>query len=71
MPEKQKSKRGLNVTLGLLGVLLAGIEIGKHTQSQDIVSAITMAGASIATLLSGNIDAFLSYLPKKKETPPE
>jgi hypothetical protein len=71
MANKQHAKRGLNVTLGVLGVLLAGIEIGKHTQNHDITAALTMACASIATLLSGNIETFLSYLPKKKDKNPE
>lgn len=46
-----------NVILGLLGVLLAGIEIGKTAASGDYGSAYTLTFGAIAALVSGNVSA--------------
>lgn len=46
-----------NVVLGLLGVLLAGIEIGKTAASGDYGSAYTLTFGAIAALVSGNVSA--------------
>lgn len=51
---------GANVTLGLLGVLLVGIEIGKNAQAGDTVGAYTLAIAAISSLASGNVGNVLS-----------
>lgn len=51
---------GANVTLGLLGVLLVGIEIGKNAQAGDTAGAYTLAIAAIASLASGNVGDVLS-----------
>lgn len=51
--------RGANWTLGLLGVLLAGIEIGKTAASGDYGSAYTLALGAIAALVSGNVGALV------------
>lgn len=50
---------GANWTLGLLGVLLAGIEIGKTAASGDYGSAYTLAFGAIAALVSGNVSALV------------
>ena len=52
-----KSKKALaaNIILGLLGVLVVGIEIGKHAQTGDLSGAYILAIAAISTLASGNI----------------
>lgn len=52
-----KSKKALaaNIILGLLGVLLVGIEIGKQSQAGDLSGAYILAIAAISTLASGNI----------------
>lgn len=48
---------GANLVLGLLGVLLAGIEIGKTAASGDYGSAYSLTFGALAALLSGNVGA--------------
>ena len=51
---------GANVTLGLMGVLLVGIEIGKNAQAGDMSGAYTLAIAAISALASGNVGDVLT-----------
>jgi len=53
---------GANVTLGLLGVLLVGIEIGKNAQAGDTTGAYTLAVAAISALASGNVGDVLNMV---------
>lgn len=65
--------KGANITLGLLGVLLVGIEIGKQASGGDYASAYTLTAAAVASLASGNVGAVLGllqqYLPKPPAPP--
>jgi hypothetical protein len=58
---------GANVALGLLGVLLVGIEIGKNAQAGDSTGAYTLALAAVSALVSGNVGAVLNLLPAVKK----
>ena len=60
--KKLNKKIGANVTLGLLGVLLVGIEIGKSAHSGDVTGAYTLANAAISALASGNVGDVLNML---------
>lgn len=60
---KQKMTVGANVVLGLLGVLLVGIEIGKSASSGNYEAAYTLVFAVIASLSSGNVSSLLNILP--------
>jgi hypothetical protein len=60
---KQKLTVGANVVLGLLGVLLVGIEIGKSASSGNYDAAYTLVFAAIAALSSGNVSSLLNILP--------
>lgn len=66
MPIKEKVTLGANLTLGLLGVLLTGIEIGKSAVGGDVATAATLSIAAISALASGNINSILSMLPTKQ-----
>jgi hypothetical protein len=68
MPLKEKITVGANVTLGLMGILLTGIEIGKSAVGGDIVTAATLSIAAISALASGNINSILSMIPMKRKT---
>ena len=66
MPLKEKITVGANVTLGFMGVLLTGIEIGKSAVVGDVATAATLSIAAISALASGNINSILSMLPTKR-----
>lgn len=66
MPLKEKVTLGANVTLGLMGVLLTGIEIGKSAVGGDVGTAVTLSIAAISALASGNINEIFSMLPRKQ-----
>jgi hypothetical protein len=68
MPLKEKISVGADVTLGLMGILLTGIEIGKSAVGGDVATAATLAIAAISALASGNINSILSMLPMKRKT---
>lgn len=72
-PDKTQLTKGANITLGLLGVLLVGIEIGKQAAGGDYASAYTLTAAAVASLASGNVSAVLNllqqYLPKSPVQP--
>ena len=59
-----KSKKALaaNIILGLLGVLLVGIEIGKQSRAGDLSGAYILAIAAISTLASGNINEIFNII---------
>jgi hypothetical protein len=59
-----KSKRALaaNIILGLLGVLLVGIEIGKQSQAGNLSGAYILVIAAISTLASGNINEIFNII---------
>ncbi len=67
MPLKEKISVGADVTLGLMGILLTGIEIGKSAVGGDVATAATLAIAAISALASGNINSILSMLPMKRK----
>jgi hypothetical protein len=62
--------RNANIVLGLLGVLLAGIEIGKSAIGGDILTAYTLAVGMICALLTGNVDAVLQAVAGHYFKPP-
>lgn len=49
-----------NIVLGLLGVLLAGIEIGKSATDGNLATAYTLAVGMVAALLTGNVETVLN-----------
>ena len=65
---KQKFTRGANITLGLLGVLLAGIEIGKSAVGGNTETALMLSTSAIAALASGNIELFIAPFLRRKKT---
>jgi hypothetical protein len=62
--------RNANIVLGLLGVLLAGIEIGKSAVGGDLVTAYTLAVGLICALLTGNVDTVLRSVAAYYFKPP-
>lgn len=62
--------RNANIVLGLLGVLLAGIEIGKSAVGGDLLTAYTLAVGMICALLTGNVDAVLQAVAGHYFKPP-